>query len=92
MKPMKYLLYLGIKVILEECNYNLKWIKDRLKRVCGKNYNFGYCMKIIKEYLVSNYNQADTEDKKNVIKLIKKEFNLWKKTRIYSKESEKRAI
>jgi hypothetical protein len=33
-------------------------------------------MKIIKEYLVSNYNQADTEDKKNVIELIKKEFNL----------------
>jgi hypothetical protein len=42
--------------------------------------------------LVSNYNQADTEDKKNVIELIKKEFNLWKQIHIYSKELEKRAI
>ena len=53
MKPMDYIKQCGIEIILKMCGYNLRAVRNRLKRNCDSK-NINTVMPKFKQYLKKN--------------------------------------
>ena len=78
-KGMEYIKRCGIEVILDKCNYNLRVVKNHLKRNCSSS-NINTVMPKFKQYLKDNQ-IFDKALMNEFIDIVKKYFGGFKNER-----------